>query len=225
MLARAAALAAKDLRLALSGGQGVVQTVLFGLLLIFVFSLSRAPGELTPAQAASAIFWLASAFGAILIFNTLYGFEEETGARTALRLAPMPASTVWLGKALAGLALLLLCQAVFAPAAVAFLGQRPAGDAGAALGYVLAVDAGLTALGSLMGSLAGGRTARESLLTVILFPLLVPLLLSGIRLLEAAIDPTANADAAAWLGLALAFDALFSGAALILFPFLYAAEE
>jgi len=223
VLTRAATLTAKDLRLALSGGQGVVQTVLFGLLLIFVFSLSRAPGELTPAQAASAIFWLASAFGAILIFNTLYGFEEETGSRTALVMAPMPVSTVWLGKALAGLTLLLLCQAVFAPAAVAFLGQRPAGDLGEALGYVLAVDVGLCALGSLMGSLAGGRTARESLLTVILFPLLVPLLLAGIRLLEAAIDP--GEDVSAWLGLALAFDALFSGAALILFPFLYAGEE
>lgn len=225
MLARALALTAKDLRLALSGGQGVVQTVLFGLLLIFVFSLSRAPGELTPAQAASAIFWLASAFGAILIFNTLYGFEEETGARTALCLAPMPVSTVWLGKALAGLLLLLLCQAVFAPAAVAFLGQRPAGDPGHALGCVLAVDAGLASLGSLMGALAGGRSARESLLTVILFPLLVPLLLAGIRLLEAAIDPGPGQDTSAWLGLALAFDALFSGAALVLFPFLYAGDE
>lgn len=225
MLARALALTAKDLRLALSGGQGVVQTVLFGLLLIFVFSLSRAPGELTPAQAASAIFWLASAFGAILIFNTLYGFDEETGARTALCLAPMPVSTVWLGKALAGLLLLLLCQAVFAPAAVAFLGQRPAGDPGHALGCVLAVDAGLASLGSLMGALAGGRSARESLLTVILFPLLVPLLLAGIRLLEAAIDPGPGQDTSAWLGLALAFDALFSGAALVLFPFLYAGDE
>jgi heme exporter protein B len=223
VLGPAVALAGKDLRLSLAGGQGVVQTVLFGLLLIFVFSLSRAPGELTPAQAASAIFWLASAFGAILIFNTLYGFEEETGARTALIMAPMPVASIWLGKALAGLALLLLCQAVFAPAAVAFLDQRPAGGLIPTLGDILIVDAGLAALGSLMGSLAGGRTARESLLTVILFPLLVPLLLAGIRLLEADIEP--GLDVAAWFGLAAAFDALFSGAALILFPFLYSGEE
>jgi len=59
MLRRGAFIAAKDLRLAVGGGQGLVQAVLLGLLLIFLFSLSRPTAELVSPQAAAAIFWLA----------------------------------------------------------------------------------------------------------------------------------------------------------------------
>ena len=47
-------MAAKDLRLAAGGGQGLVQAVLLGLLLIFLFSLSRPTTELVSPQAAAA---------------------------------------------------------------------------------------------------------------------------------------------------------------------------
>ena len=45
MLKAACLIARKDLRLVLSRGAGLVQALLLGLLLIFVFSLSRETGE------------------------------------------------------------------------------------------------------------------------------------------------------------------------------------
>lgn len=225
MLGAALAIARKDLSLALSGAQGLVQTVLLGLLLIFIMSLSREPGEMSPPLAAAAIFWLATAFGQVLVFNFLYGLEEAEGARLGLLLSPAPAQSVWLGKALAGWVLLFCCQMVFAPAAVAFLGQSVAGSMGMGLAVVAAVDWGLCALGSLLGALSVGRSSRESLLTVILFPLLVPALLAGIRLLETVISGRGMESVGAWTGTVVAFDAVFTAAALVLFSFLYTGEE
>lgn len=225
MLRAALVIAGKDLRLALAGAQGLVQTVLLGLLLIFIMSLSREPGEMSPPLAAAAVFWLATAFGQVLVFNFLYGLEEAEGARMGLLLAPCPAQAVWLGKALAGWVLLFCCQMVFAPAAVAFLGQSVGGSLVAGLGVVAAVDWGLCALGSLLGALSVGRSSRESLLTVILFPLLVPVLLAGIRLLETVISGRGAEAVSAWTGTVGAFDAVFTAAALVLFPFLYSGEE
>ena len=225
MLGAAATIARKDLRLALAGAQGMVQTVLLGLLLIFIMSLSREPGEMTPPLGAAAVFWLATAFGQVLVFNYLYGLEETDGARLGLLLSPAPAQAVWLGKAVAGWVLLFCCQMVFAPAAVAFLGQTIAGSPLLGLGVVAAVDWGLCALGSLLGALSVGRSSRESLLTVILFPLLIPVLLAGIRLLETVIAGRGQEAVAAWAGTVGAFDAVFTAAALVLFPFLYTGEE
>ncbi|KHK04284.1 heme exporter protein CcmB [Desulfovibrio sp. TomC] len=225
MLGAALAIARKDLRLALSGAQGLVQTVLLGLLLIFIMSLSREPGEMSPPLAAAAIFWLATAFGQVLVFNFLYGLEEAEGARLGLLLSPAPTQAVWLGKAVAGWVLLFCCQMVFAPAAVAFLGQSVAGSFGMGLVVVAAVDWGLCALGSLLGALSVGRSSRESLLTVILFPLLIPALLAGIRLLETVISGRGMESVGAWTGTVVAFDAVFTAAALVLFPFLYTGEE
>lgn len=225
MLRRAGYIAAKDLRLAAGGGQGLVQAVLLGLLLIFLFSLSRPTNELVSPQAASAIFWLASAFGLVLVFNDLFSLEEAQGCRLGLLSSPAPEHSVWLGKGLAGFALLLLSQAVFLPASAVFLGQDIKGDWGVLLLTLAGVDWGLAALGALLGALAQGQGARESLFSVILFPLLLPVLLGGIRIFAGCFSGEPAMDQNLWSGVIVAFDAVFTAAGAFLFPFLYTGEE
>lgn len=222
MLSRAWVIALKDLRLSV-GGQGLVQAVLLGLLLIFLFSLSRPAGEPVPPQSAAAIFWLASAFGLVLVVNDLFALEEANGARLGLLSAPLAPQAIWLGKGLAGFCLLLLSQAVFLPASVVFLGQDMGGEWWLAPVTLFTADLGLVALGTLLGALSQGQAARESLLSVILFPLLLPVLLGGIKLFTQVF--AAQAPDLSWLGLMGAFDALFAGTGLILFQFVYTGEE
>ena len=236
MLSASLRIAAKDLRLSLRGAQGLAQTALLGLLIIFVFSLSRRPGEDVSALAASAIFWLSTLFSQVLVYSGLYGLEEGNGARMGLCMAPMPAQAVWLGKALAGFFLVACCQVIFGGAVVVFLGQNMLGTgvgpgsgiaSGAALVVcVLAVDLGLAILGSFMGALSAGRSTRESILTVVFFPLIIPVLLAGIKLLEGVmLGGPEYFDWQAWLGIALSFAAVFCAASLVLFPFIYTGEE
>ena len=224
MIRSCLAVMGKDLRLAFAGGQGPVQAVLLGLLLVFIFSLSAAPGERFSAQQAMAIFWLCSSFAVVLIFSLLFRFEEENDTATALLLSPMPVQGLWLGKTLAGLALLLLCQVFFFPAALVFLGLDPGGSpAGLAL-MVLGVDAGLCILGGLIGAMGHGQGAKDALMTIIVFPLQVPLLLGGIRIGVGLMQGQALAGVGDWFGLVLAFDAVFAGAALFLFPHVFRGE-
>lgn len=218
-------LAGKDLKLVLARGSGLVQALLLGLLLIFIFSLAKSPSEVISPQAAAAVFWLASLFCQVLVFNTLFSLEEDNGARVGLLLSPIPPYAIWLGKALAGAVLLLAAQVVFVPAVIVFLGQDLSGSLDWGLGMLAAVDMGMVAMGALLGALAQGQAARESLLSVILFPLLIPVLLAGVQGLTVVFSGTGGEGLSSWLGVALAFDALFAGAGLILFPFLYSAEE
>ena len=225
MLNAALLICRKDLTLSLARGSGLLQALLLGLLLIFVFSLSLLPGQRMPAQGAAAIFWLASAFCQVLIFSTLYSHEEVNGQRQGLVLAPVPVQSVWLGKAMAGLCMLLAAQLFFVPATVVFLGQSisPLWPMGA--GIVLLADFGIVAMGSLLGALSQGRSARESLLSIVFFPLLVPLFLGGIRIGSAVFNEALAEGASSWFGIALSFDAIFTAAALVLFPAIYNAEE
>ena len=181
MLKLALRVARKDLLLTLGRGSGLVQGLLLGLLLLFVFSLSQGVGERMSPQGAAAVFWLSALFCQVLIFNGLYALEEVNAARLGLLLSPAPVQGIWLGKGLAGLLLLLLAQAIFLPAAVVFLGQELSGPLLPGLLALLLVDLGICALGSLLGALAQGGGSRESLLSILLFPLLIPLLLAGIR--------------------------------------------
>ncbi|WP_304407679.1 heme exporter protein CcmB [uncultured Desulfovibrio sp.] len=225
MLRLSLAVARKDLALSLARGNGLVQALLLGLLLLFVFSLAQGPGERVGPQAAAAMFWLSSAFSQVLIFNRLYDLEEVNAARLGLALCPAPIQGVWLGKMLAGLLLLLLAQAVFLPAAMIFLGQGLEALPLAGAVSLALVDVGMCALGSLLGALAQGQSGRESLLGVILFPLLTPLLLAGIGVGAQCLGAPAPDGPRAGLGLAAAFDAVFLGAGLVLFGFLYPGED
>lgn len=90
MISFALTVARKDLLLTFTRGSGLVQGLLLGLLLLFVFSLSQGVGERMSPQGAGAVFWLGSAFCQVLIFNTLYALEEANGARLGLLLARPP---------------------------------------------------------------------------------------------------------------------------------------
>ena len=164
----------------------------------------------------------------------LYAVEEANGARLGLLLLPAPVQGVWLGKAAAGLLLLLAAQCLFVPAVFVFLAQQTGPGWPTALAGLILADVGMAASGSLLGALSVGRAGRESLLSVVLFPLLVPLLLAGVRLTALGLLPAdapagalafARESAGSWLGLAAAFDALFLAAGLVLFPYVYSGED
>ena len=229
MLKTALAICRKDLRLILTRGAGLAQALLLGLLLIFLFSLSLDIGDRLTPQAAATMFWLASAFAMVLIFNMLYALEEVTSARWGLLLLPAPPQSIWLGKALGGADLILAAQIIFLPACIAFLGQSFGPAVWLGLGGILLADVGLAACGSLLGALSTGmgtgQAGRESLLSIILFPVLVPLLLAAIRLLGAAFSPDFPAETESWLRLGLAFNAVFVAVALVLFPFMYTGDD
>jgi heme exporter protein B len=126
---------------------------------------------------------------------------------------------------MAGLCMLLAAQLLFLPASVVFLNQTVSALWPQGLGIVLLADLGIVAVGSLLGALSQGRSARESLLSIIVFPLLAPLLLGGIRIGTAVFSGTPTQGASSWFGMALAFDAIFTAAALVLFPVMYNADE
>ena len=115
-----------------------------------------------------------------------------------------------------------ICQLVWWPFFLLFLSVSSQGSWIDGLLLVFSVDFGLAVLGSLLGTFAIGREGRDALLTVLCFPLLLPLLLGAINLGETFLN--GGGQQSAWWGLIFAFDALFTGAALLLFPFAYTGE-
>lgn len=225
MLNMSMALIRKDLTLLLQRGSGLIQALILGLILVFVFSLSQEIGEKTTSKATSTIFWLSSAFCQVLVFNQLYALEEGNNSRLGLILSPCAVQGVWLGKAISGLILILCAQIIFLPAVIIFLGQEFLGNISHGILAIILVDIGMCALGSLLGALAQGQSARESLLSIVLFPLLMPLLLSGISLLSSAFTSGMEEGMSSWLGIACAFDGIFLGAGILLFGYIYTGDE
>ena len=142
-----------------------------------------------------------------------------------LLLLPTPVQSVLLGKAAAGLCIILTAQFLFLPATIVFLGQSLGDGWPLALLALVLTDIGMASLGSLLGALSQGQAARESLLSIVLFPLIIPILLAGIRVCAGGFSEALPEGVESWLGIAVAFDAVFLAAGLVLFPFVFSGDE
>ena len=130
-----------------------------------------------------------------------------------------------LGKAAAGLCIILAAQFLFLPATIVFLGQSLGDGWPLALLALVLTDIGMASLGSLLGALSQGQAGRESLLSIVLFPLIIPILLAGIRVCAGGFSEALPEGVESWLGIAVAFDAVFLAAGLVLFPFVFSGDE
>lgn len=225
MFTNAIIITQKDIKLLFSREIGVIQALLIGLLLIFIFSLSKPLDEKITAQAAATIFWLASMFCQVLVFNILYHIESINNTWSGLILTPSPVQSIWLGKALAGLIIISIAQLIFIPAIIIFLNQSPGLYWTQSLLIVFLIDIGLVSIGSLIGGLSQGQSTQESLISIVLFPLVLPLLLAGIHTCTDALSQETPKIMDSWIHLVIAFDAIFTAAGLVLFPIISLGEE
>jgi heme exporter protein B len=172
----------KDLLVEWRSRDRVAAMGVFALLVVVIFQFAAPPGASPEARAhLPGLLWLAWVFSAILGLNRAFALELENDAWAGLALAPTDRGWIYLGKALAGLALLLAVQLLSA-AAFALAFDVPLGAAAPRLAVVAALGAfGLTAIGTLLAAVAARTRYREVMLPLLLLPLLVPVLLGAVR--------------------------------------------
>ena len=107
----------KDLRLEWRSRDSINGMLFFALLVVVVFGLAFDPTgyPTTTRQIAGGILWVALLFASITALNLSWGRELRNQVLEAQRMAPSPASALFLGKALANMLFVLLVEAVLAP--------------------------------------------------------------------------------------------------------------
>jgi len=173
---------AKDLKLHARDARFLATLALFSLSLVLILSVAFGPLFDDPAKEASATLWASLFFAGVLGLTRALDLESESGGGEALRLTGADPFSVYAGKAAANLILmaalfllLLPCTAVFFD--VGSLDQLPGVAGVAALALI-----GYAAWGTLFAALARGLKARELLLSILLFPTLLPLWIGAVKL-------------------------------------------
>ena len=154
----------------------------FALLVVIVLYLAAPPGAGPETRAhVPGLLWVAYLFAGILGLNRAFATELENEALSLLALAPVERGFLFLGKALASFALLLVVEAATALAfALAF--ELDLWPVAGRLALVAALGAaGLCSVGTLFSAIAVRTQYREVMLPLLLLPLLVPVLLGAVR--------------------------------------------
>lgn len=179
------AVALKDLRLHARDARFLATLALFSLSLTLILSVAFGPLFKEPAKQASATLWASLFFAGVLGLTRALDLESESGGGDALRLTGADPYAIYLGKTIASLLVLAALYLLLLPVTSMFydvgdLGRVPLGAGIAALALV-----GYAAWGTLFAALARGLKARELLLSVLLFPTLIPLWIGAVKLTDA----------------------------------------
>ena len=210
------AVAAKDLRIEIRGRYAMGTVLPFAATLLIAFGLSIGPGRTLLRDTAPGLLWLAVLFASVLAFRRSYEAEGEDGAMEGLVLSPVDRASIFLGKALAVAAQLLVLEAVVVVMVSALFDLSFARDAGVTAAAFALGTAGLAAVGSLFGVLTESARAREAVFPLLVLPLSVPVLIAGVKVTAIATTGVGG-SAASWLGLLAAFDAVFLAAGTLVY--------
>lgn len=207
----------KDLTTERRSKAGFNSVAFLGILILLLFGFALGPDAEALRAAAAGALWLAILFAGVLSFNRAYQLELDGGALEPLLLYPAPRWTIFAGKFAANLLFVLLVEVIIVPVAIIlFQVQSLAGWAPAA-GVMVLGSIGFVALGTFYASMASRSRAREVLLPLLLFPMLVPVLLASAEASSALLAGNPMRDAGAWVQLLLAFDVIFVVASFLAF--------
>lgn len=216
-LRRVRAIAKKDLTTELRAKAGFNSVASLGVTILILLGLALGPDAEALRNAAVGAVWLATLFSGVLAFNRSFQVELEGGALEPLLQYPGPRWTIFAGKLLGNLIFVTLMVTIVVIAGVVLFGVRIPDDWPLLIGVLGLGIVGLVVLGTFYASMASQSRAREVLLPLLLFPMLVPVLLAATTASKALLGADLMHEAGAWIKLLAAYDLIFLIAAFIAF--------
>ena len=205
----------KDIRYELRSKQMWTGMGLFALLVLVIFNFAFDLRVDNKSAVAPGVLWIAFVFASLLGLGRTIAVEREKGAMDRLLLCPVNRKAIYLAKLLGNVLFIGVVEIVALPVFVVLFNVSL--DTGALVLVVVLGTIGVAAVGTLFSAMAAATRARELLLPILVFPLIVPVVIGAVRATSDLIVPLANEPP--WLGLIAAFDVIFLSVSMLTFQF------
>ncbi len=206
----------KDIRYELRTKQTWLSMVMFALLVLVIFNFTFDLRINNVKAVAPGVLWIAFIFASLLGLGRTVAAERERGIMDRLLLTPIDRKAIYLAKLIGNVLFIGVVEIVALPAFILLFNLELTLLA-ALLPIVLLGTVGLASIGTLFSVMAAATRARELLLPVLVFPLIVPVIISAIRATSLVLTPAFNEPP--WLGLLIAFDVIFVSVSTLTFQF------
>ena len=217
----------KDLRLEWRSRDAINGMLFFVLLVVVVFAIAFDPAgyPTVTRQISGGILWVGLLFASMTALNQSWTREQRNQVLEAQRMAPSPASALFLGKALANMLFVLIVEAVLAPIFVIFFNLQVLGNAWL-LALILPLGTwALVVNGTFFAALGLRARNRELLLPLILLPLSLPAVLMMVQATTGVL--TGDLDTIqirTWITQLTGFDVIYTTVCILFFETVLNAE-
>ncbi len=215
----AAILLAKELRLELRTRELLNATVVFALVVVVLFSFAFDPTPADSRRFGPGLLWIAFLFAGSLMLHPSFTREQSNSTLDALRMAPVSAFAILLGKMMANFVFLMLAEAVLMPVFAVLYNVPLVEIAGRLFVVLLLGTLGLAATGTMFSAVSAHARMRELLLPLLLLPILAPLLIAAVESTAALFAKQPEFDRT-WVAFLAGFDIVFLTASWLLCDFL-----
>jgi heme exporter protein CcmB len=200
----------KDVAIEVKSWEVVTTTLFFALACVMIFAFAFVKEGRPVEDAAAGILWIAIAFSGTLALGRTFERERYGETLRALLLAPAPRAALYVGKLLGMLALLGVAELLLVPL-VALLFQAALFARPLLLTALLAGGTiGFCAVGTLFAAMLVRARSRDVLLPILLYPIVIPVIIAGVRGTAALLAATPDEPTAImWIGVLGAFDVVF----------------
>lgn len=213
----AAAIVWKDVRSELRTKDIFSSMFVFALLAVIIFDFAFELRVPDMKMVAPGIIWVAVSFAGTLGLNRAFVIETDKGSLAGLLLAPIDRAAIYFGKLIGNLLFMLVVEAILLPL-VMVLFNLPLVSWQQVLVLLLGTF-GFAAVGTIFAAIAVNTRAREVLLPILLFPVLIPVLVAGVKMTGALLDGESLASLGNWLRLMVIYDVGFTVVAYLTFGF------
>lgn len=202
-------LVAKDLRLEWRSRTRINATLFFALLTLLLFSFAAGPSHSVQSANAPGYLWLALILSSVMLLGESLRLELENDSLEALRMLAVDARALFISKALTNAFFCFLLGVILLPVAIVLYGAEVKLGVPRLIGVIALGTLAIAAPGTLYATIAVQVRARDVLLPLLLFPVLVPGLLASVRASSLIMQGDPMDQVGSWLALLGIFDALY----------------
>ena len=173
------AIARKDMMIELRTYERLAAMSAFAVLVGILFNYAIDTSLVRPREIASGLIWMTIIFGGMLGMGRTFQLEEKDGTIEGILQSPIPLDAIYLGKVIATFVLLTVITGIIFIVFGVFFNLQFADNIIALVGIVSFGILGFVAINTLFSAMASRSTMGESLLPVLVFPLVVPIIIYG----------------------------------------------
>jgi heme exporter protein B len=209
-------IAAKDLRSEFRTKEAFNASFAFSVVILLLFSFAFDPSSEQLRDISGGLLWLVFSFAGALSLNRSFARELQNDCLDALVSSPASAGALFLGKALANYALLLIVELASLLVFALFYDVRFARQLGPLLLVILLGTWGMTVIGTMFSALTVNLRMRELMLPTLVYPLMIPALMAAMTLTTDLIAGTPlGPENMIWLRLLVGFDIIYTALAVV----------
>lgn len=220
-------IARKDLKAEFRTKQMLNSMMIFALLVIVIFSFAfgneasifiQGINKKVVDLLAPGMLWIAFTFAGMLGLSRSFSGEKEEGCLEGLKLCPVDRSDIYTGKVISNAVLMFLMEITTIPIFIMLFSYDVKNIPGLTVVVILGTF-GFIFVGTLLSALTVNTRTRELLLPVILFPVLIPVILSAVTATGIMLGSGELSDAAGELQVLAVYDVIFFVVAQLVFEY------